>query len=206
MKLWYYGCYIEMSGEKDQQKVKSEHKISESRQDDTSQDGKEKDSTAALKEAGIKRSISGTKRRRSEDELELHPTIDWEEEGEGGGREGEIKESDDRLTSRKHSRRSGERGSLHRNSGGEPKVSRTSSGDKEGEKKRGGKKGLVSAVEEKIDREDGDLVPAVKHTRGVKVYMFIEHTHTYVYSVLMILVYTCTLCMHIYIHVLKNDN
>lgn len=193
-----------MSGEKEQQKVKSEHKISESRQDDTSQDGKEKE---AVKEAGIKRSISGTKRRRSEDELELHPTIDWEEEGEGGGREGEIKESDDRLTSRKHSRRSGERGSLHRNSGGEPKVSRTSSGDKEGEKKRGGRKGLVSAVEEKVDREDGDLVPAVKHTRGVKVYMFIERTHTYIYSVLMILVYIHVHCVCIvYIYILKNDN
>lgn len=185
-----------MSGDKEQHKVKSEHKISESRQDDTSQDTKEKDSTAAVKEVGIKRSISGTKRRRSEDELELHPTIDWEEEGEGVGREGEIKESDDRLTSRKHSRRSGESRSLHRNSGGEPKVSRTSTGDKDGEKKRGGKKGLVSAVGEKVDREDGDIAPAVKHTRGVKVHVCL-YMHTCTYSVLMIHVH-CVWTVYIY--------
>lgn len=178
----YYVLALELSGEKEEQKMKSENKVSENRPDDTSPDTKDKESTSS-KEVGIKRSISGTKRRRSEDELELHPTIDWEEEGEGGGREGEIKEGGDKLSSRKHSRRSGESRSLHRNIGGEPKISRTSTGDKEGEikeKKRAGKKGLVSAVEEKVDKEDSDLVPPVKHTRGVKVCLLYTHPHIHV--------------------------
>ena len=129
-----------------------------------------------------KRSSSGIKRRRSEDELELHPAIDWEEEGEGGGKE---REGVERPTSRKLSRRSGESKSSQRSGVEEAKVIRTSSGERDGEgreKRRGGKK---SDVEER--GEKGDDEPAVKHTRTLKVCMYM---------------YTCTfMTLYVCIHV-----
>ena len=137
-------------GGKDQERSKTDHnRVAESEGHETS----EKDSS---NDASVKK----TKRRRSEDELELHPMVDWEEEREGGGGGRE------RVSSRKPSSRSSD---SKRRSGGETKVSRTSAGEKEGEG-RGGRKLLVSDVMmEKSGKDDDCQETAVKHPRTIKV-------------------------------------
>ena len=127
------------------------------------------DVTSAHEMSSITKTVSGggTKRRRSEDELELHPTIDWEEEGEGEG------DTVERPTPRKQSRRSGVRSgdskSVRRGGGGgdgESKVIQTSTGEG-GDRERGRRRKVL--VRGTGEEEKGDKPPATKRTRAVKV-------------------------------------
>ena len=127
------------------------------------------DVTSAHEMSSVTKTVSGggTKRRRSEDELELHPTIDWEEEGEGEG------DTVERPTPRKQSRRSGVRSgdskSVRRGGGGgdgESKVIQTSTGEG-GDRERGRRRKVL--VRGTGEEEKGDKPPATKRTRAVKV-------------------------------------
>ena len=140
-------------------------RVSESRGENAES---EKDPT---NEASARR--SGNKRRKSEDELELHPTVaDWEEEREGGGR----REGGDRggsRGSRSSLRRSSESKTVSRSSGGEPKVIRTSTGEKgreeerEGEGGGGRERGRRAGGRGSTGDDESEAV--VKQTRPVKV-------------------------------------
>ena len=178
-------CYSpELSGEHGKEQIKSG-------------EGATDESAAENNEVGSKRNTSGTKRRRSEDELELHPTIDWEEEREGGPE----KEGNERTASRKLSRRSGE-SRPSRRSGGEGKAVRTSMGEREGDSGREKrKKILVSDEMEKSDKEDRRELhqSTVTQTRGIKVCVstvYVCHALVRHYTIMH-----CATCTYMYIHV-----
>ena len=132
----------------------------------------EEEETAHVSEGSPSESSSkksGGKRRKSEDELELHPTLDWEEEREGGttrGEGGRGNSSRDRRrggSEVKPTRRGGGGGGGR---GGGSKVSRTMEGEREEgvggrERRRGGR-----VSEGKLQEE---MEEPLKPTRPVKV-------------------------------------
>ena len=154
---------------KQQTKTKSDHKISsESKANETVPSASEKDSDKEVSSKG--NAGSGAKRRRSEDELELHPTIDWEEEGAEGGKEG-----GERSTSHKQSRRIGDKSS--RRGRGETKaINAVRRGEGEG-KSRKERSGLEEKKEETDELHVNVHAPAIKHTRAVKVSVIHVYVH-----------------------------
>ena len=130
--------------------------------DTTTDDGVEcikNEKESSTNEASAKQ--SGNKRRKSEDELELHPTLDWEEEREEGGGKG----SSGTTRGRSYHRRSNESKTSSRRSGEDSKIGRTTTGDRGGsegrgrERRREGGRTLV----------EGEKEDSIKQTRPVKV-------------------------------------
>ena len=133
-------------------------------------------------ELNSKRGVA--KRRKSEDELELHPALDWEEEREGGRRGGGGRERE--RPSRERHRGPSEAKSLRGPSSG-TRVSRSSAGEREGgdgvrsERRRGGR---VSGSEVKLKKEEMEDESLIKPSHPIKVihtciYIHTVYTHCY---------------------------